>query len=138
MAGYEEGRFITLGGDNPSDLRRGTVAVIVAPPVDSGADVATLADQDDALLPLSDSLYQASQGVVAAGPSSAAQPGGYLGAVRDSTLSGEVSTDDLLPASVGRVVLVLALQEQLNGGSGHYGTGPGADTVVPPVTAPTP
>lgn len=138
VAGYEEGRFITLGGDNPSDLRRGTVAVIVAPPVDSGADVATLADQDDALLPLSDSLYQASQGVVAAGPSSAAQPGGYLGAVRDSTLSGEVSTDDLLPASVGRVVLVLALQEQLNGGSGHYGTGPGADTVVPPVTAPTP
>jgi len=138
LAGYQEGGFVTLGGDDPSTIRRGTVTVIVAAPVDTGADVTALANQDASLLPLSDSFYRAGQGVVAAGPPSAAQPGGYLSAVRDSTLSGQVSTDDLMPTPVGRTVLVLALQEQLNGGSGHYGTGPGADTVVPPVTTPTP
>ena len=36
VAGYQEAKFVTLGGDNPSDIRRGTVAVIVAPPVDPG------------------------------------------------------------------------------------------------------
>ncbi len=138
VAGYQEAKFVTLGGDNPSDIRRGSVAVIVAPPVDTGSDVTALADQDATLLPFADSLHQSSQGVVAAGPTSSAQPGGYLNAVRDSTLSAEVSTDDMIPAPIGRVVLVLALQEQLNGGSGHYGTGQGADTVVPPVTTPTP
>jgi hypothetical protein len=138
VAGYQEAKFITLGGDNPNDIRRGSLAVIVAAPVDTGADVTALADQDATLLPFADSLRQNSQGVVAAGPPSSAQPGGYLSVVRDSTLSGEVSTDDLLPDAIGRVVLVLALQEQRNGGSGHYGTGPGADTVVPPVATPTP
>jgi len=138
LAGYQEGGFITLGGDDPSTVRKGTLAVVVAAPVDSGADTTFLGDENASLLPLSDELYRNGQGAVAAGPGSAAQPGGYLSAVRDSTLSGQVSTVDLLPEAIGRVVLVFALEEQINGGSGHYGTGPGADSVAPPVTTATP
>ena len=138
LAGYQEGGFITLGGDDPSTVRKGTLAVVVAAPVDSGADTTFLGDENASLLPLSDEFYRNGQGAVAAGPGSAAQPGGYLSAVRDSTLSGQVSTVDLLPEAIGRVVLVFALEEQINGGSGHYGTGPGADSVAPPVTTATP
>ena len=138
LAGYQEGGFITWGGDDPSTVRKGTLAVVVAAPVDSGADTTFLGDENASLLPLSDELYRNGQGAVAAGPGSAAQPGGYLSAVRDSTLSGQVSTVDLLPEAIGRVVLVFALEEQINGGSGHYGTGPGADSVAPPVTTATP
>ena len=47
------------------------------------------------------------------------------------SLAEGVSTVDDPDLPMGRAAIVLALDEQLDGGSGHYGIGAGADAPVP-------
>lgn len=68
-------------------------------------------------------------GVVVAGPLAATRGAGALAAVRAAP-SG-MSDVDGAETPQGLVATVLALAEQAAGGSGHYGTGPGARDVVP-------
>jgi hypothetical protein len=42
------------------------------------------------------------------------------------------STIDAVDTAGGRLAAVLALVEQMQGRSGHYGDGPGAAAVLPP------
>jgi len=70
-------------------------------------------------------------GTVLAGRPGAATGNGPLAVVRaDTALSAGLSTVDNLDREAGRITTVLALQEQLAGGAGRYGTGPGAGAVT--------
>lgn len=58
--------------------------------------------------------------------------GSLLVALRNDDEAVErLSTVDGLEETVGRLVLVLAVEEQFGGAVGHYGTGPGATAAVP-------
>lgn len=70
-------------------------------------------------------------GVVLAGRSGAAENPGPIAIVRsDGPLATSVSTVDNLDREIGRVTTVLALSEQLNGGTGRYGTGEKATSLT--------
>ncbi|MEZ5154409.1 copper transporter [Rhodococcus zopfii] len=70
-------------------------------------------------------------GTVLAGRPGAATGNGPVAVVRaDTALSAGLSTVDNLDREAGRITTVLALQEQLAGGAGRYGTGPGAGAVT--------
>ncbi|WP_433604337.1 copper transporter [Prescottella agglutinans] len=76
-------------------------------------------------------------GTVLAGPPAAAEGNGPIAVARaDAAVTAVLSTVDDVDREAGRITTVLALQEQLGGGSGRYGTGPGATAVT--VGAPKP
>jgi hypothetical protein len=133
LQGLKEAGLVTVDGDL---TKLATMAVVVAgaPAVDATTDQtkAALAGYDA----LAAALDAASSGSAVVGPLTSTEPVGVLGAVRsDKTTAAVVSTVDDVDLPMGRVALVLALAEQLSGRSGQYGTGVGADAVLP---APTP
>ncbi len=66
-----------------------------------------------------------------AGRPESAVGNGPLAVVRaDAALSAGLSTVDNLDREAGRSTTVLALREQLDGGAGRYGTGPGTAAVT--------
>lgn len=70
-------------------------------------------------------------GTVLAGRPESARGNGPIAVVRsDTALSAGVSTVDDVDRESGRITTVLALQEQLGGGAGRYGTGPNATAVT--------
>lgn len=70
-------------------------------------------------------------GTVLAGRTGAANGNGPVAVVRaDSALSTGVSTVDNVDREAGRITTTLALQEQLDGGAGRYGTGPNSTAVT--------
>ncbi|MFF0813547.1 copper transporter [Rhodococcus sp. NPDC003318] len=70
-------------------------------------------------------------GTVLAGRPGAADGNGPIAVVRsDTALASAVSTVDDADRESGRITTVLALQEQLGGGAGRYGTGPNATAVT--------
>ena len=70
-------------------------------------------------------------GTVLAGPLDSARGNGPIAVVRsDTALSAGVSTVDDVDRESGRITTVLALQEQLGGGAGRYGTGPNATAIT--------
>ena len=70
-------------------------------------------------------------GAVLAGRPGAAVGNGAVAVVRaDAALSSGLSTVDNLDREAGRITTVLGLREQLDGGAGRYGTGPGASAVT--------
>ncbi|WP_137724104.1 copper transporter [Prescottella subtropica] len=70
-------------------------------------------------------------GTVLAGPTASAEGNGPIAVARaDAALAAVLSTVDDVDRESGRITTVLALQEQLAGGSGRYGTGPGAAAVT--------
>lgn len=70
-------------------------------------------------------------GTVLAGRSGAADGNGPVAVVRaDAALSAAVSTVDNVDREAGRMTTALALQEQLDGASGRYGTGANATAVT--------
>ncbi|QBJ94694.1 copper transporter [Rhodococcus sp. ABRD24] len=70
-------------------------------------------------------------GAVLAGPPSAAEGSGPIAVARaDAALSAVLATVDNIDREAGRITVPLALQEQLGGVSGRYGTGPGAVSVT--------
>jgi hypothetical protein len=88
---------------------------------------ALLADRDDQVAP----------GTLLVGPS---RPAGtnedsaptLVAQVReDEALSGRLSSVDDIDSFAGRVAAVLALADLGAGRSGHYGTGPGAQRLLP-------
>ena len=85
-------------------------------------------------------LDLAGAGAVLAGADGSADATGAVGVARaDPQVAGRLSTVDDVQSGSGRVAAVLALQEQLDGRAGSYGTGPGAVDGAAPVvpTGPT-
>ncbi|SDQ51135.1 copper transporter [Quadrisphaera sp. DSM 44207] len=120
---------------------RADTAVVVggAPVDDAGQDAADTAEAEDAedaaaqeWLPVVTALDARSSGSVVTAPL-ASEEGGVLAAVRSGDGIDGPSSVDSLGTTMGPVTTVLALREQLDGGSGQYGSGDGATAVVPPL-----
>ncbi|MEV0247005.1 copper transporter [Nocardia sp. NPDC050712] len=76
-------------------------------------------------------LRARSSGTVLAGRAGAAEGPGPIAELRsDAVLATTVTTIDHLDREIGRVTTVLGLSEQLNGGSGRYGTGEKATSLT--------
>lgn len=124
IAGLDELDALRLAG--PPGVRA-ELAVLV-----TGNDPAAA---EPALIALARALDAAGRGTVVAGPGDASA--GPLRWVRDARAPGlgDVASIDHAGTTAGRVALALALAEQLDGGSGAYGTGRRADAVIPQVGA---
>lgn len=125
LEAFKSAGFVTTSG---KPAQHATLAVMVAPssPYQDGADA-----DNKALIALADALDAAGRGSVVAGPLTAAGEGGLIAALRDSEAGERVSSVDAIDYSSGRIVTVLALQEQLAGRTGHFGTGDGAGSYLP-------
>jgi hypothetical protein len=116
-----------------------TEVVIVAAAVDQNGGSAktspsTTAPVDTAgtFREMAITLDGACDGAVVVGPASSALAGGVVAAVRgDSGTTKVLSTVDSGGSPMGVVATVLALREQLSGGSGNYGFGDGARSPLP-------
>ena len=121
-AAFTEGDLVV--GDQPE--QRADLAVVVTAPRTSATN-----QQGASLAALATALDQASAGVVVAGPSSASLEGGLVEAVRGAEGASQVSTVDVADLPAGRVVVTLALAEEINGRSGAWGTSRSADGALP-------
>lgn len=115
IGGFSGAGLLAAEGVPPTN--RATLVLLVAG-ASRGPAVASLA-----------TAFAERVGVVVAGPLAAARGAGALAVLRGQT--GGVSDVDGADTAQGLVTAVLALAEQAGGGSGHYGTGPGAGGVVP-------
>jgi hypothetical protein len=109
-----------------------TLAVLLTGPAPSEA----LDDEGkaalEALLDVAEQMQSRSNGLVVAGPSTSADEGGLVRALRaDSGRDNVISSVDNVDRAVGQVAVVLALREQAQGGAGRYGGGQGASAPVP-------
>lgn len=127
--------LVAVDSDAPAPA---AAAVVVGGPGtrDGSAQAVPAAGGDWA--PLAAALDARGTGSVVAAPRSAADRGGLLAALRAAPPQG-VSTVDSADTGTGRVNTVLALAQQVTGGAGHYGSGPGAAPVppVPPLSPPS-
>jgi hypothetical protein len=123
--------FTTAGlltGDEPE--QRASTAIVLLP--EKAGPSATSGGRSTILTELVAAMDGASRGVVVGGPRSAAEAQGLLAAVRSSAATAEtVSTVDSTWQRGGQVVTVLALAREVAGTTGHYGTGDGADSLLP-------
>ncbi|MFN2522292.1 MAG: copper transporter, partial [Mycobacteriales bacterium] len=121
------------GGGKAAGTAPATMAVVVTGGT-NGKDLDDVAKaRQRAVLTLSRAMDDRSKGVVMGGPRSSAEPGGLVQALRDEgDLLERVSSVDVADTDYGRVVVVLALNEQKSGGSGSYGEGPGSESAAPP------
>ncbi|MEU7632797.1 copper transporter [Nocardia sp. NPDC049220] len=118
------GGFLAYG-DTP--VRPAQLAVVVV-----GNNLGSAANSQGAdIARFAGALRGRGAGVVLAGRSGAAEGVGPIAVVRtNAALATQVSTVDNLDRDIGRVTTVLALGEQLNGGTGRYGTGARAASVT--------
>ncbi|MFF5259434.1 copper transporter [Actinomadura viridis] len=131
LSGFRQAGYVTTSG-KPG--QHATLAVMVAP---SSLYAYEGGDADSkALLALAAALDGAGRGTVLGGPSTAAQEGGLIAALRDSDAGKSVSSQDTVDTASGQVVTILALQNELSGKAGRYGTGSGVNGYLPsPVPA---
>ncbi|MEV0761740.1 copper transporter [Nocardia sp. NPDC050435] len=88
-------------------------------------------NQGDNIARFAGALRARSSGTVLAGRTGAAEGPGPIAKLRaDSVLATTVTTVDHLDRAIGRLTTVLGLSEQLNGGSGRYGTGAQATSLT--------
>ncbi|MGZ4630299.1 copper transporter, partial [Oryzihumus sp.] len=130
IAGLAELKALTLSGD-PGD--RAQLAVVVAgPPARGSAN--KVSGAEEALVGLVAALDQASSGTVVLGTTASAGKG-LVAQSRAASTARTASTVDTGGTVAGDLGLVLALAEQARGKTGSYGTGLGADALVPDVSA---
>jgi hypothetical protein len=97
---------------------------------DSAGDRATM------LANFATQLQHAGSGAVLAGGDGSATGSGAIGVVRaDNSANSVLSTVDDMDTAAGRIVTVLALQEQVQGKSGAYGTAGNANAPAPEPSA---
>lgn len=121
-AAFGEGELVI--GEAPE--RRADLVVVITAPRSSATS-----QQGASLAALVTAFDQASAGAVVTGPSSASQDGGLIEAVRADEGAAQVSTVDVADLPTGRVVVALALAEEIDGRSGAWGTGRSADGALP-------
>ncbi|TDB89318.1 copper transporter [Actinomadura sp. KC216] len=123
---FKEAGYITESG-KPG--QHATLAVMVGPATPYAYDGG--GDDNKALISLAAALDGAGRGTVVGGPPTSAQEGGLIAALRDSDAGDAVSTVDVVDTASGQVVTILALQNEMSGKSGQYGTGAGAGGYLP-------
>jgi hypothetical protein len=133
---YETGGYLTVGSGAPA--AGATLAVIVTPPAttaDGPSDPA-----DEVLLALSAEFAGAGAATLVAGPTmSTTVSSSAISVLRNSSVSGQVSSVDNADTRIGQVSAIWALADQLQGGKpGSYGVSAGAAAVSPKVPSPVP
>jgi hypothetical protein len=127
LAGLDTAELLSLTGDVDS---RGSLVVVLAGEPYGSAD-----DRDGAgsiLASLASVLDERSDGLVLAGPVASSAEDGLVGTLRaDPATADQLSTVDAVERTAGAVVVVLALEAEADGRSGHYGTGAAGDGAVP-------
>lgn len=119
------GGFITYddGAVAPAQL----AVVVTGTAADSGAD----GNRGAIVARFAGALDSRGAGTVLAGKPGSAEGSGPIAVVRsDAALAAGTSTVDNVERISGRITVALALGEQLGGGAGRYGTGPGATAVT--------
>ena len=133
LSSYSAGQFITVSGSPSSGA---TLAVIVTPdtvPQGGNSDPA-----NQAVVALAQEFGTSSSATVVAGPSAASGQGSAISAVRSSGAANDASTVDNADSVVGQIVVVQALEQQMDGKKpGSFGTQSDANSAGPS-PAPTP
>jgi hypothetical protein len=125
---HDHGSYIVVPG-GVTGSAEAVVVVAGSPYVDRDA-----AKKNAAVVTMVTGLDQKVPIVVAGNGTSG--DGNVLAQVRgDATLNRNVSTVDNVSTEMGRLVTSLALTEQLDGRSGHYGIDAGANSLLPKPTA---
>lgn len=133
LSGLKDAGLISFDGDGPAPA---TLAVVVGNAPEPNVPDDVRAARLSGWAAIAGQLDAASSGAVVVGPTASASDGGLVHAVRsDDALSKEVSTVDYAATPGGRVAVVYALREQMNGKAGQYGTGSGASAVLPTLAA---
>jgi hypothetical protein len=135
LKAYEEGGYLAVSSGTPT--AGAALAVIVTPPgstADGPSDPA-----DEILLALSAQFAQASAATIVAGPTiKAPVSSSAISVLRNSGVSGQVSTVDNADTRLGQISTIWALAGQLQGGKpSSYGVS-GASNVSPDVPLPVP
>ena len=127
VAGFEAAKLLKVS-DNP--LRADLVVLVAAPPRDSATP------QLNGLVTVVRVLDEHDRGTVVIGQESPGTPSnGLVHSLRaDKTTADSVSSVDDADTPAGDLRLVRALQAELLGVVGHYGTGDGAQAVVATAT----
>lgn len=137
LAALRERGFVAVDGGNVSPARNVVVVLPGAPPTETPSPTASPLPREpgtDFLTALAG--MPARPAVVAVAPTGGSVSGSALEAIRaDALLQDSVSTVDDADTVYGQAALVLALVEARHGGTGHYGTGVGADAPVPTPSA---
>jgi hypothetical protein len=133
LSSYSAGQFITVSGQ---PAQGATLAVIVTPataPSDGNSDPA-----NQAIVSLAQEFGSGSAATVVTGPSDASGQGSAISAVRSSGAVDDASTVDNADQVSGQIVVIQALEQQMNGHKpGNYGIQSDANSVGPS-PAPTP
>ena len=111
----------------PADVRNAPLVLIVLPPGQEGAE-SSLATRT-ILSGLVSGIGHNAAGVVVVGDEGSADSG-ELAALRESDLTGPISTVDGIETVIGQVTAVLAMEAVILGATGSYGAS-GSDGVVP-------
>lgn len=127
-----------VGGFEQLDLidvqelgERADLAVLLVDGPPEGVDLAG-DPRVQGLLSVALGLDGAGRGAVVAGPLAGTQDGGVLRALReDRGMSAQVSSVDGAERPQGRLAVVLALREQVEGQVGRYGSGEGTSGPIP-------
>lgn len=134
LDGLTSADLVSVDGE-PKTLA--TVAVLLAPPVPEAVHGAATATDEPLLTAwaaLAHALDTGSNGATVLGPPSSTADGGLLHTLRDDPeLSADLSTVDTAGTPMGNLTTVLALGEQLRGGSGSYGFADGAKQPLPDI-----
>ncbi len=124
LAKYAQGGWIITTGD-PTGPAEVVVMLIGAPYVDHdaakrNASVVTVVDQFRKVAPL-----------VVGGDGVGGEGNAVTAVRRDPQLTKSISTVDNIATPQGRVIVALAVTEQLAGNTGHYGIGSGTTSLMP-------
>jgi hypothetical protein len=131
LSAYTSGGWIITTG-SPVGSAEAVVLLTGAPYVDHDAT-----KRNAAVVNMVDRFAHSGRLVV--GSDGVGTDGNAVTAVRrDPVLTKSISTVDNVATPQGRVVVALALTEQIGGGSGHYGIGDGATTLIPKPAASKP
>ncbi len=139
LDGLVAGELVRVAEEQP---RQADLAVVVGGPpqelADAEAAEAARATNSSYLSLLANADAEAAGAVVVAPRSSDAEDG-LLSEVRaDADLTEALSSVDNLGSPGGRLSVVLALREQVQGRAGQYGTGESAQSAAPAYAAPAP
>jgi Copper transport outer membrane protein, MctB len=123
LTAFAAAKLIDGAGDRPGDL---LVLVADAPPTQGETDA-----RNAMAVALLGAAAKSGAGAVAVGPVTAAGRGGVLAALRAQAGSVGASTVDGADRVAGQLTIVYALQAELLGRSGQWGSGPGNQGALP-------
>jgi len=136
LEGLQAAELVTVTEDAPA-LAELAVVVAGTPEEAAGAEDPEWVERENgSYLALLTELDAASAGTTLAGPVGSDGNGLVAELRAEALLTEEISTVDGVGTAAGRLSVILALRQQAAGQAGQYGTGEGAQAVLPPIEAP--